>query len=199
MTAGEFGRGIFAQNPVFRVALGVCPALAVTATMADALVMSGLVMAVLAASNLAVSITRNLIAQRVRIPCQILIITAFASMANMLLLNRSPHFSAALGIYVPLIAVNCLILNRADAFAAKNKPIASLLDAIVVGIGFTVALLACSMIRELFGNFSLMGQKVIPGHQPFLALTTACGAFFSLAFVLGLYNYFMAQKGKEKA
>ena len=199
MTTADINRGIFTQNPVFRFALGVCPALAVTATVADAAIMGMLVICVMAASNFAVSLTRNFVAQRVRIPCHILIVTAFASMADILLSAHAPQAAASLGIYVPLIAVNCLILNRTETFAAKNKPLSALFDGIVAGLGFTAAMLACSVVREVLGSFSLMGVKVVPGARPFVALTTACGAFFSFALVLGLYNYITLRRRKEKA
>ncbi len=196
MIKDEVARGIAAQNPVLRLALGLCPALAVTATINDALVMGMLVLCVLAASSFAVSVTRNLIPHRVRIPCHILIVAAFASMAGILLSVRAPHASAALGIYVPLIAVNCLILDRAETYASKNKALASLVDGIGMGLGFTGALFLCSVVRELLGSFSLFGVKVIPGSHPLLALTRSCGGFFSLALVLGTLNFLRQRKEK---
>ncbi len=198
MTAAELGRGIFAGNPVFRVALGVCPALAVTATVKQSLAMSALVVGVLAASGITVSLARNLIPQRVRVPCHILVVAAFASIADILLSVRAPHASAVLGIYVPLVAVNCLILSRMQNFAVKNRPLSSLSDGILTGAGFAAALLGCAVIREFLGNYSILGQQVFPGRQPLLAMTNACGAFFSLAFVLAIFNYAVSQKTKRK-
>ncbi|HMD67426.1 MAG TPA: Rnf-Nqr domain containing protein [Chitinivibrionales bacterium] len=195
MNQGDQTGGIFARNPAFRLALGACPALAVTATAADALVMGALTAAVLVASSLAVSVTRNLFPQSVKIPCHVLIVTAFASVAAILLAAVAPTTSSTLGIYVPLIAVNCLILNRAETFASGNKPFVSLVDGLVTGIGFAILLLACSAVRELLGNFSLLGFAVIPGNRPFVAFTSACGGFFALALVLGIYNYAISRKG----
>jgi Na+-translocating ferredoxin:NAD+ oxidoreductase subunit E len=188
--------GVFARNPAFRMALGACPALAVTATAADALVMGVLTAAVLAVSSFAVSVTRNLVPQNVKIPCHVLIVTAFASVAAIVLAAVAPATSSALGIYVPLIAVNCLILNRAETFASGNKPVASLVDGLVTGIGFTVLLLACGAVRELLGNFSLLGIVVIPGSRPFRIFSSACGGFFTLALALGIYNYAISRKDK---
>jgi electron transport complex protein RnfE len=197
VTASELRRGVFSGNPVFRLALGLFPALAVTSTMGLALVMSALVTCVLAASAYTISLARNFIPQRVRIPCQLIVVAAYASVADIVLCSRFPSQSSALGMYVPLIAVNCLILNKAETFSAKNKPVASLVDSIVTGIGFTVALLACSAVRELLGTYSLMGQAIIPSRQPILAMTSTCGAFFSLALVLTVFNYFVLRKKKD--
>ncbi len=186
--------GVFARNPAFRLALGACPALAVTATAADALAMGALTAAVLVASSLAVSVTRSLFPQSVKIPCHVIIVAAFASVAAILLAAIAPTTSSSLGIYVPLIAVNCLILNRVDIFASRNKPFASLADGLVTGIGFAILLLACGAVRELLGNFSLLGFAVIPGRRPFVAFTSASGGFISIAIVLGIYNYAISRK-----
>jgi Na+-translocating ferredoxin:NAD+ oxidoreductase subunit E len=186
--------GVFARNPAFRLALGACPALAVTATTGDALVIGVLTAAVLAVSSFCVSVTRNLFTQNVKMPCHVLIITTAASVAAVLLAAFAPTTSSTLGIYVPLIAVNCLILNRAEAFASVNKPFASLVDGLVTGFGFVILLLACGAIRELLGNFSLLGIVVIPGSRPFRIFSSACGGFFSLALVLGFYNYAISRK-----
>lgn len=194
MNQADQTAGVFARNPAFRLALGACPALAVTATVADALAMGALTAAVLVASSLAVSVTRNLFPQSVKIPCHVIIVAAFASVAAILLATVAPTTSSTLGIYVPLIAVNCLILNRVDIFASRNKPFASLADGLVTGIGFVILLLACGAVRELLGNFSLLGFAVLPGNRPFAAFASACGGFFALALVLGIYNYAISRK-----
>jgi electron transport complex protein RnfE len=197
VTASELRCGVFLSNPVFRLALGLFPALAVTSTMSMALVMSILVTCVLAASTYTISLARNFIPQRVRIPCQLIIVAAYASVADLVLCSRFPGQSDALGMYVPLIAVNCLILHKVETFAAKNKPMASLVDSVVTGIGFAVALLGCAAVREILGTYSFMGRAIIPSRQPILAMTSACGAFFSLALVLSIFNYFARRKKKD--
>ena len=189
---------VVARNPAFQMALGACPALAVTASAADAFVMGAITAVVLAVSCFTISLTRNFFPQSVKVPCRILIVTAFASVAAVLLAAHAPATAAALGVYVPLIAVNCLILNRAETFASANKPVASLLDGLVTGLGFALLLLACGAVREFLGNFTLLGNTVVPLHRPFAIFSRACGGFFSLAFVLALYHYALSRKGKPQ-
>jgi Na+-translocating ferredoxin:NAD+ oxidoreductase subunit E len=190
----EIQSGIIDRNPVFRLALGLCPALAVTGSVSDALGMGLCVLCVLIASNATVSLTKKLIPQKVALPCHVLIIATFSVMAQIIINRTVPVLGAHLGIYLPLVAVNCLILDRAVSFASQNKVTASILDAAVMGTGFMLALFLCSFVREFLGSFSLFGQKVLPFGRPMLVFTTACGGFFSIALVLGVINYFQSRK-----
>jgi Na+-translocating ferredoxin:NAD+ oxidoreductase subunit E len=196
MIKSELKRGIIDQNPVFRLGLGLCPALAVTATVNDAMVMGICVWGVLIASAAAVSLTRKLIPQRMQAPCHIMIVACFATMAEIILRAHAPAMSGRLGIYVPLIAVNCLILDRAGSFASQNGFFASILDGAVMGAGFIAALFLCSVTREFLGSYRLFGQQIVPGAHPILAFSSACGGFFAIALVLGLINYLRLRKGK---
>jgi|WetSurMetagenome_2_1015567.scaffolds.fasta_scaffold00672_8 Na+-translocating ferredoxin:NAD+ oxidoreductase subunit E len=190
--------GVFARNPAFKLALGACPAIAVTTTVFDALAMGTLTAAVLTASNFTVSLGRNIIPRSVKTLCQILIVTAFASIAAVLLAAFAPKTAATLGIYVPLISINCLILGRAETFASENRPLVSLTDGLVTGAGFIILLLGCGAIRELLGQFSLMRISLLPWRPPFSAFTSPCGGFFAIAFVIGFFNFAVARKAKQK-
>ena len=191
---GELNRGIVDQNPLFRLGLGLCPALAVTATVGDAVGMGLCVWGVLVASAAAVSFTRNLIPRNVAALCRLMMIACFATIADMLLQAHAPGLRGRLGIYVPLIAVNCLILERTDSFAAKNRLVPSVIDGAAMGAGFIAALFFCSVVREILGSFRLFGQRVVPSENPLLVFASPCGGFFALALVLGLYNFLRLRK-----
>jgi Na+-translocating ferredoxin:NAD+ oxidoreductase subunit E len=194
MTRTELRRGMIDKNPAFTHALGLCPALAITTAAADALLMGISVLCVLVASNAVVSLTRKWIPYKVRVPCHITIIAVFATMAQLLLKSCCPLAVDRLGIYVPLIAVNCIIIARVNSVAFISAFVPSVIDGVVTGTGYGILLLLCALIRELLGRNQLFGMQVIPLLQPVPAFTLACGGFFAAAAVLGLFNYLRFRK-----
>lgn len=185
---GAFFSGIAKRNPVFVLMLGLCPTLAVTTSAKNALGMGAAAVFVLVFSNLLISLLRPLIPRRIRIPCFIVIIAAFVSIVEMLLKAYLPVLDRSLGIYVPLIVVNCIILGRAEAFASRNPPGVSLADGLGMGIGFTLALLMIGSIRELLGANTIMGYTAVPGLKPALIMILPPGAFLTIGFLLALFN-----------
>lgn len=198
MIKTELQRGIFLHNPVFGLALGLCPAIAVTTSMRNAAGMGFAVLCVLVASNLTVSLLRNWIPYKVRIPCYLIVIATYVSMADIVMKAALPRLEHDLGIFLPLMAVNCIIIGRAEAFASKNKAGASVVDAVATGLGFCLALVVCACIREAFGANRLFGATLIPHAVPLHALTYACGGFFSIALALGVMNYWKLTRGEKQ-
>jgi len=190
----ELKRGIVTENPILVLVLGLCPSLAVSTSVENGLGMGLAATFVLAASNLIISLTRKVIPDKVRIPCFIVVIATFVTMVELALKAYLPALDAKLGIFVPLIVVNCIILGRAEAFASKNGVGMSLLDGVVMGLGFTVSLLVLSAIRELLGSNKLMGLLVIPGYRPMSVFMLAPGGFFTIALVMGVVNYLKLRK-----
>ncbi len=190
MFGKELVRGIYTENPIFRLLLGLCPALAVTTAVDTGLGMGLATTTVLLGSNLVVSLLKNIIPPAVRIPSFIVIIATFVTIVGMVMEAFFYPMFAALGIFIPLIVVNCLILGRAEAFASKNTLGHSLIDAIVMGLGFTVSLGLLGAVRELLGSGSLLGFQLVPGTVD-MALIFALppGAFISLGLLLALLNY----------
>ena len=187
--AKEFTKGIYLENPVFRLALGLCPTLAVTTAAINAIGMGAAATFVLVGSNILVSLLKNVIPNKVRIPAYIVIIATFVTIVELVMHGFAPALYKALGIFIPLIVVNCIILGRAEAFANKNGIGASILDALGMGIGFTLALLILGSIRELIGNGTIFG-KVIMGtsYEPALIFILPPGAFITLGLLLGFFN-----------
>ena len=184
-----FSAGLWKENPVFRLLLGMCPTLAVTAAMKPALTMGCCVIFVLVCSNLVVSLMRNLLKPHVRILMFTLTIATFVTIADLLLKAFQPEMSAALGPYVPLIIVNCLIICRAEACASKNGLVISLVDALGMGLGFTVTLCVLAGIRELLSTGNLFETRVMPdAFVPWAAMSMPVGAFITLGLLLGLVN-----------
>jgi electron transport complex protein RnfE len=198
MIRNDLKLGIIDKNPVFVLALGLCPALAVTTTLKNAAGMGLTVLCVLVASNTIVSLTRKWIPYKIRIPCYLIIISTFVSIADILMKADFPALSRNLGIFVPLMAVNCIIMGRAETFSSKNRIGASIVDAIATGLGFSLALILCAIIREAFGENRLFGAPLIPHAAPLHALHYACGGFFSIALVLAVTNYFKLARGTKK-
>jgi electron transport complex protein RnfE len=194
----ELRHSIIDKNPVFGLALGLCPALAVTTTMKNAVGMGIAVLFVLFASNVTVSLSRAWIPYKVRIPCYLIIIATFVSMVDIVLKANFPGVGHDLGIFVPLMAVNCIIIGRAEAFASKNKVGPSIIDAIATGLGFCMALIVCAFIRESLGSNRLFGVQCVPHAAPLHALQYACGGFFSIAMVLGVMNYLRLTRGTKR-
>ncbi len=196
----ELTRGIYTENPVLRLALGLCPALAVSSSVNNAIGMGVSVIFVLFMSNLLVSFIRKGVPAKIRIPIFIVVIATFVTVVEMVMAAYSPALFESLGIFVPLIVVNCVILGRAEAFASKQAPFASIIDAIVMGIGFTLALVAIASVREILGNGTWLEIQVIPdGFEPVLLMMLAPGAFITMGGWLALFNWFdERQAAKEK-
>lgn len=182
-------RGIISENPTLVMLLGMCPTLGVTTTALNGLGMGLATLFVLILSNTAVSLIKNFIPATIRIPCYITIIASFVTIVELLMTAYFPSIHAALGIYIPLIVVNCIILGRAEAFAAHNNVFQSLLDALGMGIGFTLALVALGLIREILGAGAAFGYQFIgEDGYPILMFIMPPGAFLALAGLIVLFN-----------
>ncbi len=180
--------GIIDENPTFVQVIGMCPTLAVTSSAINGVGMGLSTTAVLICSNFVISLIRKIIPDSVRIPCYIVVIASFVTIVQMLLKGFVPTLDASLGVYIPLIVVNCLILARAEAYAGKNGPIASLFDGIGMGLGFTLALTVLGAVRELLGNGSLFNIAILPESCKTLLMILPPGAFITLAFLMVLVN-----------
>ena len=190
--------GIVKENPTFVLTLGMCPTLAVTTSAINGLGMGLSTMVVLALSNVMISILRKLIPDRVRIPAFIVIVASFVTVVQLLLQAYVPVLYDSLGIYIPLIVVNCIILGRAESYASKNPPIPSLFDGIGMGLGFSLALTCIGAVRELLGSGALFGIHVMPAsYVPISIFIMAPGAFFVLAALTALQNR-IKRKGEAK-
>lgn len=181
--------GIIKENPTFVMMLGMCPTLAVTTSATNGLGMGLTTTAVLALSNTMISALRKVIPDKVRIPAYIVIVASFVTIVQMLLQAYLPSLNDSLGIFIPLIVVNCIILGRAEAYASKNPVIPSLFDGIGMGLGFTMALTLIGLVRELIGNGSVFGMNIMPAsYQPVTIFVLAPGAFFVLSLLTALQN-----------
>jgi len=186
----EFTKGIVEYNPLFVLVLGICPSLAVTTSVKNGLAMGGAATFVLVCSNFIISILRAYIPREIRIPCFIVVIAAFVTMVELLMkAYLPPALNASLGIFIPLIVVNCIIMYRAESFAYKNKPLASVLDGAGLGLGWTLSLCLISSIRELLGEGTLFGLKISETYQPASVMIMAPGAFIVLGLLLGFFNW----------
>ena len=187
--------GLWRENPVFRLLLGMCPTLAVTAAVKPALTMGCCVIFVLVCSNIVVSLMRNLLRPHLRILMFTLTIATFVTIADLFLKAFQPEMSAALGPYVPLIIVNCIIICRAEACASKNGLAISVVDALGMGTGFTLTLCALAGVRELLSTGKLFEASVMPGwFVPWAAMGMPVGAFVTLGLMLGLVNIVTGKK-----
>ncbi|MBD3166195.1 RnfABCDGE type electron transport complex subunit E [bacterium] len=184
-----FTQGFVKENPVLRLALGLCPALAVSSTVFNAVGMGVSVIFVLTMSNLIVSLARKGIPSKIRIPVFIVVIATFVTIVEMVMHAYAPALFKSLGIFVPLIVVNCVILGRAEAFASKNDPLYAIIDGIGMGLGFTFALVLIATMREILGNGTWFGITLTPGNfEPVLLMVLAPGAFISMGLILALFN-----------
>jgi electron transport complex protein RnfE len=197
MIGKELKRGVLTENPILILALGLCPSLAVSTSVKNGLGMGVAATLVLMCSNVIISMAKNWIPEKVRIPCYIVIIAAFVSILHLLIKVYTPMLDSQLGIFIPLIAVNCIILGRAEAFASKSNPAQSLVDGFVMGLGFTVSLLILSVMREFLGSNKIFDLLVVPNFQPMTVFILAPGGFFVIAFVMGLVNYFREKRRKK--
>jgi electron transport complex protein RnfE len=188
----EFLKGIWRENPVLTLLLGLCPALAVSTAVTNAVGMAAAATFVLVGSNLIISLFGRFFPSKIRIPCFIVVIASFVTMVDMVMEAFQPDLHAALGIFIPLIVVNCIILGRAEAFASKQKPLVSVLDGVGMGLGFGLALLIVASIREFFGSGKLLGIPVTSYFstgehavvEPMGALILPPGAFIVLGLIL---------------
>jgi electron transport complex protein RnfE len=196
--AQEFSKGIFRENPTFRLLLGMCPTLAVSITAINGFGMGVSALFVLLCSNIVISALKDIIPAKVRIPAYILIIATFVTIVDMVLNAYAAALHEALGIFIPLIVVNCIILGRAEAFARKNTIGRSVIDALGMGIGFTLSLTVLGIIREIFGAGSIFNIQIMgTAFEPMGILATPPGAFITLGVMLGLVNYMFKRLGIE--
>lgn len=191
--------GIIKENPVLRLVLGTCPTLAITTAAINGIGMGVAATVVLLGSNIVISLLRNVIPSKVRIPAYITIIAGFVTIVQMLVKAFLPAIDAALGIYLPLIVVNCIILGRAEMFASKNPVLPSILDAIGMGIGFTATLTLMGMIRELIGAGTLFGFSVAAQFiSPMVVMLLPPGGFFVFGILVAASNKLAEKAGKKK-
>ncbi len=185
----EFTKGIIRENPLFVLVLGTCPALAITTSVNNGLGMGAAFTAVLLASNIVISALRKVIPDSIRIPSYIVIVAAFVTMIDLIMHAYTPALYKALGIYIPLIVVNCIILGRAEAFANKNGVGASIMDALGMGVGYTLALVVMSGIREILGAGTFFGIPVLGASaSPALIMILPPGGFIAFGCILALMN-----------
>ena len=196
----EFTKGIIKENPVLRLVLGTCATLAVSTAASNAIGMGLATTFVLVCSNAVISLLRNVIPDKVRIPSYITIIAAFVTIVQMFIKAFSPELDSALGIYLPLIVVNCIILGRAEMFANKHRVLPSIVDGLGMGVGFTATLLAMGIIRELLGSGTIFGLPVTAGFMdPILIFILPPGGFFVFGLLIALANKLSGEgKGPEE-
>ena len=180
-------KGILKENPTFVLILGMCPTLGVTSSAINGMGMGVATMAVLIMSNIVISLIKNLIPGKVRIPAFIVVIASFVTMIEMLMQAYVPSLYASLGVFIPLIVVNCIILGRAEAFASKNSVVDSALDGIGIGLGFTLSLTVIGAVREVLGAGSIFGYTFADGVMPLLFIL-APGVFIVLGYLMVLFN-----------
>ena len=194
----DFKNGLWQENPIFRLVIGLCPTLAVTNTAINGLAMGLATSFVLLASEIVISAIKKLIPNDVRIPSYILIIATFVTFVDYFLKAFFPAVAVSLSLFVPLIVVNCLILGRQEAFASKNPVHRSIADALGMGLGFTWVLVLLSIVRELLGMGAVFGFQVLGDwYQPMIIMILPAGAFISLGILVGIMNY-IARKGVRK-
>jgi electron transport complex protein RnfE len=185
----ELTKGILRENPLFIIVLGTCPSLAITTTVENGIGMGLAATFVLICSNVFISMLRKIIPKQVRIPAFIVVIASFVTIADLVLHAYAYSLWKALGIFIPLIVVNCIILGRAEAFAQSNTVLSSFMDGVGMGIGFTLALILMSSIREILGNGTFLGAKVFgDGFDPAVMMVMPPGGFLTLGFLIAVVN-----------
>ena len=189
--------GIIKENPTFVLMLGMCPTLAVTSSLQNGFGMGMTTMVVLTASNAIIALLRNVIPDKVRMPAFIVIVASFVTIVQFLLQAYLPALNTSLGIYIPLIVVNCIILGRAEAYASKNQVLPSVFDGIGMGLGFTVGLSFLGFFRELIGSGTVLGMRIIPESYNIKIIALAPGAFFVLATLVAVQNKIRIAHGKK--
>ncbi len=182
-------KGLVTDNPVLVQLLGMCSTLAITTSISNGLGMGVSVTAILICSNVVISLLRKIIPEQIRIAAYIVVIAGFVTMVDLLLQAFLPEIAESLGVFIPLIVVNCIILARAESFASKNKPGAAALDGLCQGIGYTLVLLVMSGIRELLGSGTLAGYEIFPGEYGALMMVLPVGGFLTLGFLIALMQW----------
>ena len=184
----NFLKGLIKENPVLVLVLGTCPTLAISTSVIAAFGMGIAATAVLILSNMAISAIRKIVPDPVRIPCYIVVIAGFVTIIDLLLQAYLPALSKSLGVFIPLIVVNCIILGRAEAFASKNSPLDSILDGVGIGLGFTLALTVIGAVREILGSGAIFGISLGTADYMPLIFVLAPGAFLVLGYLMVLFN-----------
>jgi Na+-translocating ferredoxin:NAD+ oxidoreductase subunit E len=191
----DFSNGLLKENPTFRLVLGTCPTLAVTTAVFNGIGMGVAAAAVLIGSNLIISMIKKIVPNEVRIPIYVVVIATFVTVVQMLIQAFSPELDRQLGIFIPLIVVNCIILARAESFAAKNPPLNSVMDGIGMGLGFTVALALISSVREVLGAGTFFGMQLFgAGFEPALIMILPPGGFLVFGLAIAAFNKVMSMK-----
>ena len=185
----QLKEGFVTQNPVLVQLLGMCSTLAITTTIANGIGMGASVTIILTLSNIFISLLRRIIPEQVRIACYIVVIAGFVTMVDLLLQAFFPDIAESLGVFIPLIVVNCIILARAESFASKSKPLPAAIDGICQGLGYTMILLAMSAIRELLGAGTLNGSRIFPAEYAANMLALPVGGFLTLGCLIALMQY----------
>ncbi|NQT94762.1 MAG: electron transport complex subunit E [Lentisphaerae bacterium] len=201
----QFLKGLWEENPIFRLVLGMCPTLAVTTSVENSLGMGAAATFVLVCSNVVISMVRNAIPAKVRIPCFIVVIATFVTIVDLLMNGFAHDLHKSLGLFIPLIVVNCIILGRAEAFASRHPVLLSFVDGIGMGIGFTLGLVVLGACREVLGagSITIWGDLTwqVSGAEPAVLLILAPGGFIALGCLLGLMNHVQAtiatRRGKQ--
>ncbi len=183
-----FLNGVIKENPTFVLLLGMCPTLGTTSSALNGMSMGLATMAVLVFSNLIISLVKNLVPNMVRIPSYVVIIASLVTVLQMIIKAYFPDLDKSLGLFIPLIVVNCIILGRAEAFAAKNGPVASIFDGLGIGVGFTLALTLLGAVRELLGTGRVFGASLFPEGYGALLFVLAPGAFIALGYLIAIVN-----------
>ena len=185
----QLKEGLLTQNPVLVQLLGMCSTLAITTTISNGIGMGLSVTIILTLSNIFISLLRKIIPEQVRIACYIVVIAGFVTMVDLLLQAYFEDIAESLGVFIPLIVVNCIILARAESFASKNKPAAAAIDGICQGIGYTLVLLVMSAIRELLGSGALAGNQIFPAEYSASLIAQPVGGFLTLGFLIALMQW----------
>ena len=192
-----FSNGLLKENPSLRLVLGTCPTLAVTTLAVNGLGMGLAATFVLVCSNIAISALRKIIPDKIRIPCYIVVVATFVTLVEMVVHAYLIDLYNALGIFLPLIVVNCIVLGRAEMFANKNNVLDSLFDGLGMGIGYTLVLTAISVVRELLGSGSLLGYQIIPEEYTIRIISQTPGGFFMFGLAMAMLVLGMSKKGKK--
>ncbi len=196
----EFIRGAFKENPTFVLLLGLCPTLAVTVSVENGFWMGVAATGVLISSNVIISSLRKFIPAQIRIPCFVIIIAGFVTITEMLMKAYLPdQINRSLGIFIPLIVVNCIIFGRAEAYAYSHSVGRSFFDGIATGAGFMLALLLISAVREVTGSGTILGLEILPGYKPAYIMVMAPGAFLVIGLLLGLFNALRLRHARRAA
>lgn len=197
--SGVFINGILQENPTFRLVLGTCPTMAVTTNATNGIGMGLAATFVLIGSNIVISLLRNFIPDKIRIPAFIVVICTFVTVVQMVMQAFVPALYESLGLFIPLIVVNCIILARAEAFASKNSVLRSAVDGVGMGIGFTLAITLIGCIREIIGNGTIFGLSVFgAAYQPMLLLVLPAGGFIVFGLLIGVVNLVSDRLGRKK-